>query len=141
MVLFRPRLLLPLLLSLLLCAAPLRAEVIESLKARYQTLGAGSFNPERGRQLWLNKAPHSGSGESRACTDCHGADLSQPGRHLRTRKKIAPLSPAIEATRFRSTKKVEKWFKRNCKWTWGRPCSPQEKGDILTFIQTQGWRR
>ncbi|MBT5634001.1 MAG: DUF1924 domain-containing protein, partial [Gammaproteobacteria bacterium] len=43
--------------------------------------------------------------------------------------------------RFNSMKKVEKWFKRNCKWTFSRPCSPQEKGDILTFIQFETWRK
>ncbi|MFK5970948.1 MAG: DUF1924 domain-containing protein [Candidatus Marithrix sp.] len=33
---------------------------------------------------------------------------------------------------------IRKWFKRNCKWTLGRECNAQEKGDILKFIQTYG---
>lgn len=114
---------------------------IEPLKARYQKLGAGQFSAESGRLIWNRKVRHKRSGKQRSCVDCHGTQLSKKGRHIRTGKVIKPLSPAIEAKRFSSIKSVEKWFKRNCKWTFGRPCSPQEKGDILTFIQQQSWRR
>ncbi|MEA3244387.1 MAG: DUF1924 domain-containing protein, partial [Pseudomonadota bacterium] len=31
-------------------------------------------------------------------------------------------------------KKIEKWFKRNCKWTLGRECTAQEKADFLAYI-------
>ncbi|MBA1331752.1 cytochrome C, partial [Candidatus Endoriftia persephone str. Guaymas] len=27
--------------------------------------------------------------------------------------------------------------KRNCRWTFGRDCTPQEKGDLMLFIQGQ----
>ncbi|TBR21868.1 MAG: DUF1924 domain-containing protein, partial [Candidatus Nitrosotenuis sp.] len=29
---------------------------------------------------------------------------------------------------------VEKWFKRNCKETLERECTPQEKGDFLAYL-------
>jgi hypothetical protein len=32
---------------------------------------------------------------------------------------------------------IEKWFLRNCRGTWGRECSAQEKGDLLLFINQQ----
>ena len=38
--------------------------------------------------------------------------------------------------RFKKLKKVEKWFKRNCKWTFGRTCTEQEKGDMLAYLLT-----
>ncbi len=85
--------------------------------------------------MWHHKFPHQKSGKTRSCVDCHTTSITQPGRHIRTGKTIRPISPAVEARRFSSTKKVEKWFKRNCKWTLGRPCTAQEKGDILSYIQ------
>jgi len=33
--------------------------------------------------------------------------------------------------------KTEKWFLRNCKWTMGRTCTAQEKGDFLAYFQSQ----
>lgn len=130
-----------LLLGLSSSATPLLAnQAIEPLKDRYLQLGASSFDPKRGKALWQRKAAHPKSGKVRSCTDCHTTSLSQEGRHKRTGKVIKPISPAIESQRFNSMKKVEKWFKRNCKWTLGRPCSPQEKGDILTYIQRESWK-
>ncbi len=127
-----------LLLSLVVTTTPAwSGNVIERLKTNYLQLGASSFDPERGKTLWQRKSPHQKSGKSRSCTDCHGPSLAQPGRHLRTGKVIQPISPAIEPQRFSSIGKVEKWFKRNCKWTLGRTCSPQEKGDILSYIQQE----
>jgi hypothetical protein len=33
--------------------------------------------------------------------------------------------------------KVEKWLGRNCRWTLGRDCSLQEKGDFVTYFQSR----
>ena len=130
-----------LLSALLYSQAGAASDAIEPLKARYQKLGALPFDVARGRQLWNRKVLHNRSGKMRSCSNCHGTTFTKPGRHIRTRKVIKPLSVAIEPNRFNSMKKVEKWFKRNCKWTFSRPCSPQEKGDILTFIQFETWRK
>jgi len=128
-------------LSLLLIATqPAVAErAIEPLKENYQKLGTTPFDAVRGQKIWEKESIHTKSGKQRSCSDCHSSNLSTPGRHIRTGKIIAPLSPSINPKRFTSIKKVEKWFKRNCKWTLGRLCTPQEKGDILTFIQTKTW--
>ena len=107
------------------------AETVEHLLAGYAGTGAGPFSAGRGETLWQRP----GSNSNRRCSSCHGTDLGQPGRHQRTRKPIAALSPAVEPKRLSDPKKVEKWLLRNCKWTWGRVCTAQEKGDLLSFIQ------
>jgi len=47
------------------------------------------------------------------------------------------MSARVNAERYTDEKKIEKWFKRNCKDTWGRECTAQEKGDFLTFLLAQ----
>jgi len=39
--------------------------------------------------------------------------------------------------RYIDMKKVEKWFRRNCKSVLGRVCTSLEKGDFLTFMSSQ----
>ncbi|HHO68464.1 MAG TPA: DUF1924 domain-containing protein [Gammaproteobacteria bacterium] len=72
----------------------------------------------------------------RDCSQCHGDGLRRAGRHQRTRKPIDPMAPSVNPKRFTDLKKVEKWFRRNCKWTWGRECNAQEKADILQWPNT-----
>jgi len=47
------------------------------------------------------------------------------------------MSPVTTPTRLPDNQKIEKWFKRNCKWTFGRECTLQEKGDLILFMQKQ----
>jgi hypothetical protein len=47
------------------------------------------------------------------------------------------MSMKVNAERFTDVKKIEKWFKRNCKDAWGRECTVQEKADFLTFLLAQ----
>ncbi len=102
----------------------------------YQAEGAGPFSAENGKLLWEGK--HSAAnGDSRSCTSCHGSSLKQGGNHIRTGKPIKAMSPTANPERLTDSKKVEKWFKRNCKWAWGRECTPQEKGDLLRYMQSQ----
>ncbi len=76
-------------------------------------------------------------GQERACTTCHGDNLKEPGKHAKTGKTIETLAPPVNPKRLTDTKEIEKWFLRNCKWTLGRECSPQEKGDFLVFLREQ----
>jgi hypothetical protein len=46
------------------------------------------------------------------------------------------MAPAANAERFTDTAKVEKWFKRNCNDVLDRACTPQEKGDVITYLLT-----
>ena len=73
----------------------------------------------------------------RSCTSCHTKDLTAAGKHIKTNKVIKPMAPSSNAERFTDSKKVEKWFKRNCKWTIGRECTAQEKSNFLVYINKQ----
>jgi len=108
----------------------LQAGDINAVQNHYRDLGAGPFQSERGETLWKSR-PFEG----RQCADCHTADLTRPGRHQRTKKPIKPMAPSVNSERYTDLKKVEKWFKRNCKSTWGRECTAQEKGDLLEYLK------
>ena len=71
------------------------------------------------------------------CTACHGKDLKKGGKHVITDKPIDPMSPAVNAERFTSLKKAEKWFTRNCKEVTGRECTAAEKADFIEFVSRQ----
>lgn len=127
----------------LVCAATLAwvvpavqaADTVAQLQARYRAAGAGPFNAAAGKALWTSQ--HEGRGQPRSCTTCHSANLKQTGKHVRTGKTIKPMAPSVNPKRLTDPAKVEKWFTRNCKWTLGRPCTAQEKGDVLSFINSQ----
>jgi hypothetical protein len=68
------------------------------------------------------------------CTVCHGKNLKVTGKHVVTDKPIDPLSPRVNSKRFTSLKKVEKWFRRNCKEVVGRECTAAEKADFIQFV-------
>jgi len=97
----------------------------------------GNFSAEVGETLWSQKFIDAKTGNTRQCTTCHTDDLRNEGKHTRTGKVIKPLAPSVNPERLTDIKKIRKWLKRNCKWTLGRECNSQEKGDILTFIRTQ----
>ncbi|MCU7931323.1 MAG: DUF1924 domain-containing protein [Candidatus Thiodiazotropha sp. (ex Codakia rugifera)] len=108
---------------------------MEELIDQYQAKGAGPFTAEQGGVAWDRTVVHAKSSQIRRCSDCHGADLTKVGRHAKTGKRIEPMAPSVNPQRFKDPKKIEKWFKRNCKWTWGRVCTAQEKGDFLRYLQ------
>jgi hypothetical protein len=101
--------------------------------AQFKSEGAGNFSAERGRQNWTREML-SREGEKRSFTTCHGSNLTQPGTHATTHKVIQPMAASVNVERYTDQKKTEKWFKRNCEWTWGRECTVQEKGDILMYL-------
>lgn len=112
-------------------------DAVDLLLAEYRSLGAANFSVEAGKQLWLQEFIDEKSGKIRQCTSCHTDNLRQVGKHARSGKAIEPLAPSVNVERLTDIKKIRKWLKRNCKWTLGRECTPQEKGDSLTFIQAQ----
>ena len=107
------------------------AGVIDDLHNRYRSAGAAAFSEARGQALWQTQGT-----EGRTCATCHGEDLRQAGKHATTQKPIEPMASSANATRYADAAKVEKWFLRNCKWTWGRECSAQEKGDLLQYLRS-----
>ena len=103
----------------------------------YRNAGAGPFSQSAGRSAWIQEHQSSKGGDMRSWSSCHGTDLTQPGRHVKTRKSIEPMALSVNSTRLSDPKKVEKWFRRNCRWTLGRECTPQEKGDFIRFMTSE----
>ncbi|MBT3043714.1 MAG: DUF1924 domain-containing protein [Candidatus Thiodiazotropha sp. (ex Codakia orbicularis)] len=120
---------------LFLSAAALQANTLDNMFKLFQANGAGPFSAEQGRDAWARAVIDKKSGKARSCSDCHGDDPSKAGKHIKTGKRIEPMAPSAIPERLSDPKKINKWFKRNCKWTWGRICTPQEKGDLLLYLQ------
>lgn len=102
---------------------------IDQLLQRYQTETQQPFSADRGEKMW--STPYQ---KDRSCNQCHTDNLRQMGQHATTKKPIQPMSPTVNPDRLQDSAKVEKWFGRNCRWTMGRECTAQEKGDFLLFI-------
>ena len=103
---------------------------VENLLQKYQQQGAEKAIPEQGKNLWYSK-----NGD-RSCTSCHGSSPSKTGKHIKTGKVIKPMAVSKNPDRFQDSKKIEKWFLRNCKWTFGRQCTLQEKTDTLSWLNS-----
>ena len=89
------------------------------------------FSAARGETFF--KVRH---GNEWSCTSCHTENPAATGKHAKTDKPIEPIAPAANAERFTNPKKIEKWFKRNCNDVLDRVCTPQEKGDVLSYLLT-----
>lgn len=90
-----------------------------------------TFSAQAGHRVWHQ------DNDGRSCTSCHTDSLFVPGRHERTGKVIEPMAPSVNPERLTDRKKIDKWLLRNCKWTFGRECTAQEKGDILLWLSEQ----
>jgi hypothetical protein len=113
------------------------ADAVTDLQTLYTKQAKGPFSTSRGESLWNQDFRDAGSGQSRSCVLCHKQNLQQAGKHAKTGKPIKPMAPSVNPDRLTDSRKIEKWFKRNCKWTLGRECSAQEKGDLLSFLNHQ----
>jgi len=125
--------------GLILIASPVvsMADTVTDLLNQYRNQGAKEFSGNRGEHLWTQAFIDRKTGKERRCTTCHTGNLKDSGKHVRTGKEIRPMAPSVNPKRLTNSRKIEKWFKRNCKWTLGRECDPQEKGDILSFLSQQ----
>jgi hypothetical protein len=132
--------------ALLACAAILlsgasQAGVREEQLAQYASAakaanpGFAGFSVERGKTLHTQNFT-GGKPDTPACTSCHGNDARGAGR-APSGKTIEPMAVSVTAARYTDPAKVEKWFKRNCTEVLGRVCTPQEKGDWLSFMLSQ----
>ena len=129
---------LPFALCAALSAQTAAADVIDDMLNTYQSAGARDFSASNGDSMWhKTHADPKEAGKTRSCTTCHGEDLRVKGKHVRTGKVIDPMAPSVNADRLTDPKFIEKWFRRNCKWVLGRECTPQEKGDLLTYLRKQ----
>ena len=103
----------------------------QMLLTEWQASATGEFDAGAGEALWYREV------DGRRCTSCHTDDLTVAGRHERTGKVIEPMARSINPERLTDAKKVKKWLYRNCKWTFGRECTAQEKGDVVTWLLAQ----
>jgi len=112
-----------------------RAAAVDELLQQYEAQGGRNFSAPAGEQFWDHPVTDAKSGEQRRCSLCHSTDLRRVGKHATTGKAIEPLAPSANPQRLTDKEKIEKWLVRNCKWTLGRECTAQEKGDALVFIR------
>ncbi|MCP4933023.1 MAG: DUF1924 domain-containing protein [bacterium] len=112
-------------------ANPARDDIIKS----FATQAEMPFSAERGKALFEAK-PGGGKPETPSCTTCHGTSPLKAGQ-TRAGKLIEPMAVSKTSGRFTELKKVRKWFRRNCKSVMGRECTPQEKGDFLTYMSSK----
>ena len=125
--------------TILLFSQPANASFAsETLLDVYRSAGAGPFSAESGQRMWTETYNNAQTPVERSCSSCHTNNLREAGKHIKTKKPIEAISPITNARRLTDTKNIEKWFMRNCKWTLGRECSAQEKGDFLLYIQKPG---
>lgn len=117
--------------------ANFRLSIVEgyATEAKQHDPGFKAFSAERGRQLF--SVQHAtGKPETPSCTSCHTKSPLKVGS-TRAGKEIAPMAVSKTPERYTDIKKVEKWFRRNCKSVLGRVCTSLEKGDFLTFMMNQ----
>lgn len=128
----------PIVAALLLAlAGTANAGPVDELLAQYQSQGGKDFSAAAGEKLWERPFPNPEGGEPRKCALCHSTNLKSVGKQVVTGKRIEPLAPSVNPERLADKAKIEKWLDRNCKWTVGRACTPQEKGDVLTMIRNR----
>ena len=126
------------LISALMCSEyGFATEATDQLLAQYRSQGAKEFSLSQGKELFYKEFKDQETGQMRDCPACHTENLTQSGKHVKTGKVLEPLAPSVNPKRLTQVKEISKWLKRNCEWTLGRECTPQEKGDLLVFIQSQ----
>lgn len=104
------------------------------LIAGYEAAAGRAADPAAGKALFL--ASHgTGKPDTPACTTCHTDNPRVPGQ-TRTGKMIDPMASSVTPDRFSETKKVEKWFGRNCDSVLGRACTAAEKADIIAWLSS-----
>jgi len=117
-------------------AASLRENVARyAAEAKARDKNFTAFSADRGR-IFFSSRPAAGKPDTPSCATCHVNDPTSAGQ-TRAGKEIAPMALSRTPDRYADIKKVEKWFRRNCKSVLGRGCTPLEKGDFLTFMATQ----
>ena len=110
---------------------PTDFEKLFAAQAKQENPSFAGFSAERGQRFYADTY-----GKEWSCASCHRRSPAATGEHVATGKTLAPLAPAANPERFTRPDKVEKWFKRNCNEVLGRPCTAQEKGDVLAYLLT-----
>lgn len=92
--------------------------------------------PDIGRQFFTRKLLVEGKEVS--CSSCHTDNPANMGENINTHKKIQPLSPVVNKTRFADLEKTEEKFTEHCNDIRGKDCTAQEKCDYIAYLLTVG---
>lgn len=124
--------------SLALAGDADRDAIIASYAAMARAADPGFivFSAADGETLFRNKWA-GGDERTPSCTACHTDNPRNPGRNAKTGRPIDPVAVSVNPSRFTDAADVEKQFKRDCESVLGRPCTPREKGDYITFMSGQ----
>lgn len=115
---------------------PAQQRILDHYAAEARAAGeSGIFSFKRG-DAFFHAHPGTGRPATPSCSRCHTDSPLNEG-HTRAGKRIAPMALSKSPNRFSDLKKVEKWFRRNCHSVYGRACTPQEKGDFITYMTGQ----
>ena len=123
-------------LSVLLGAAvgpAAHAATPAELLATYTAEAGAAASPDRGQKLFNTNFKREFGW---SCATCHGAVPTRAGKHDLTEKRIEPLAPAFNPTRFTDRARAENFFRLNCKDVIGRECTAAEKADVLSWLLT-----
>lgn len=125
--------------SMLVCMQSMVAiaGVSEELLSEYAANANTPFSAAKGEELWTTSYISDKNPQQRSCASCHTEKLRTEGRHAKTNKIISPIAPSQNSERLTKRKTIEKWFRRNCKWTMNRECTAEEKGHFIKYIQSQ----
>ncbi|MFQ5585783.1 MAG: DUF1924 domain-containing protein [Thermodesulfobacteriota bacterium] len=117
---------------------PSMEELLTSYRSEAQKGDPGfkGFSADEGKKLFTMTRRHSKKKKERSCTTCHTKNPTHEGR-TPVGKTIKPIARSANSDRFTDPKKVEKWFRRNCKWVLERECTAKEKGNYITFMLSQ----
>lgn len=111
--------------------APAQATTPVQLQRDYEASAGRGGRPDLGHAFFT--ARHGGEW---SCASCHGDRPTGQGRHVVTGKPLDPLAPAFHAPAFTDARRVEKWFRRNCRDVLARECTSAEKADVLAWLQS-----
>ena len=124
---------LPHMLGLVLMGAlitPSMAADIQSELKRFESAAGQRGDAQKGFEFFTRQHANDWS-----CSTCHLNPPNRVGKHDVTGKRIEPLAPAANPSRFTDSQEVDKWFKRNCKDVLNRECSAIEKADVLAYLK------
>ncbi len=130
------------LLGLATFSAQADVENAVKLEKKYQSF-AKTANPEYSGpsavdgKLFFNRKIKGANGKSTSCSSCHTHNPANEGKHIVTGKKIAPLSPNVNAKRFADVDKVEENFTKHCNEVIGADCTAAEKANYIAYLLTE----
>ncbi len=118
-------------------AGPAQPAILEkyAAEAKASDPSFSGFSRERGKSFFFSE-PATGKPDTPSCTTCHSKNPKDTGQ-TRAGKEIGPMALSVKSDRYSDGQETEKWFGRNCDSVLGRPCTPTEKGDFITFMASQ----